>query len=65
MLDVLTKAWQGGFSTKSDFARSHATYVAMACSDGFLTTRMSKGTYGNRWLITPDGLNYLWKKIGK
>lgn len=65
LIEVLTRAWNGGFSTKSDFARSHATNLAMACSDGFITTRLSRTTYGNRWLITPDGLNFLWKKIGK
>lgn len=47
------------FTTKSDFARAYADFVAMAASDGYLTTRIAAGLYGNLWLITSKGLKHL------
>ena len=32
----------------------------MAASDGFITTRIATGLYGNTWLITAKGLQHLW-----
>lgn len=57
---VLMKAWKGGFSTKSDFARAHADQVAIAASCGLITTKMPGGQlYGREWLITKQGLEVL------
>jgi hypothetical protein len=54
--DVLRKAWTGGFSTQSNFARSHAQAVAAAASVGLITTSLGGMNYGNRWYITKKGL---------
>jgi hypothetical protein len=32
--------------------------VAMAASDGLITTKQATGLYGNTWLITSKGLKY-------
>jgi hypothetical protein len=60
LTEVLERAWKSGFSTKSDFAREHADFVAMAASDGFITTRIAAGLYGRDWQITPSGLKHLY-----
>ena len=60
LTDVLTRAWKAPFKTKSDFARAEADVVAMAASDGYLTTRVAAGLYGNEWRITPTGLRHLF-----
>lgn len=62
--DVLERAWKGGFKTKSDFARLAASEVAMMASDGFITTRLACGLYGERWMITPEGLARYFLLIG-
>jgi hypothetical protein len=56
---VLNKAWNGGFKTKSDFARIHANQVAVCASLGFITTRRAGFTFGTTWLITKEGLEIL------
>jgi hypothetical protein len=56
---VLNRAWKDPFSTKSDFARANAEVVAMAASDGFITTRVAAGLYGKKWLVTVSGLKHL------
>jgi len=56
---VLARAWAAPFTTKSDFARECADLVAMAASDGFITTRIATGLYGNQWQITSKGLTHL------
>ena len=43
LTDVLVKAWNEPFLTKSDFARVHADYVAIACEMGYLTVQDGKG----------------------
>jgi hypothetical protein len=35
--------------------------VAMAASDGFITTRLATGLYDNYWKITARGLRYMEK----
>ena len=59
LVDVLVEAWISPFSTKGDFARLHADFVAMAASDGMITTKIAAGLYGRRWLITEAGLRHL------
>lgn len=56
---VLNRAWKGGFSTKSDFARRYANEVAACASLGYITTYTRRNTYGNIWLITSIGLEVL------
>jgi len=60
MLEVLERAWTSPFKTKSDFARQYADHIAMAASDGFLTTKLATGLYTRMWQITPKGLSYLY-----
>lgn len=47
------------FKTKSDFARKHADIIAMAASDGLITTRIATGLYGRSWGVTVAGLKHL------
>ena len=56
---VLYRAWSGGFTTKSDFARVYANQVAVAASLGYITTQVRGHTFGTTWLITKDGLSIL------
>ncbi len=59
MLTVLSLAHRYGIAVKGDFARAEAPLVAMAASDGFITTREAGGLYGNRWGITAKGLRHM------
>ena len=54
--DILRQAWQAPFSTKSDFARANANLVALAASQGLISTRVGRETYGTKWLLAPAGL---------
>ena len=47
------------FTTKSTLARDAANEIGMCASEGLLTTKIDDTTYGNVWLITRDGLNYM------
>ena len=47
------------FTTKSDFARSMATHVALAACEGLITTRLSDTKFTNTWMVTSAGLEYL------
>lgn len=60
LTDVLKEAWTKGIYLQSDFFRANSFYVALAASEGFITTKGLNGTYWNRWLITPTGLEHLW-----
>tara|TARA_B100001094_G_scaffold332106_1_gene402797 strand:+ start:3857 stop:4066 length:210 start_codon:yes stop_codon:yes gene_type:complete len=52
----LNACWQGTFTTKSDFARSHADWIALAASLDFITVMVSETSFGRNWLITETGL---------
>jgi len=54
--EVLEAAWQGTFTTKSDISRSHADWVALACSLGYITVLVNDHAFSRHWLITEDGL---------
>lgn len=60
LTDVLRRAWRKPFKLKSDYARDNAHFIAMAASDGFITTRIAAGLYGHVWHITPKGIGHLW-----
>lgn len=45
---------------QSNFARENAVLVAVAASDGFITTRQAAGLYARKWSITPSGLRHLY-----
>lgn len=59
MFQVLARAWAGGFTTKSTFARNAASMVAIAATENLITTKLTDELWGNRWLITADGLSFL------
>lgn len=59
MFQVLARAWAGGFTTKSTFAREAASMVAIAATENLITTKLTDELWGNRWLITADGLSFL------
>ena len=54
--EVLDYAWQGPFTTKSDFARSHADWIALCSSLDFITVMTSETTWSRNWMITEKGL---------
>lgn len=64
LVRLLDSAWQGGFTSKSDLAREQAPVVAMATERNLITTRIGPNQYGNKHLITPDGLKVLWSLKG-
>ena len=53
---VLDRAWRRPFTVSSQFARQGAFYVAIAASEGMITTNCGEDTWGNRWLITEHGM---------
>ena len=64
---VLTAAWRGGFSVKSDFARTHAESVAAAACLGLITTGHlpDQTKFGRDWHITTNGLRQLSKPVSQ
>lgn len=53
---VLDRGWRKPFSIKSNFARRGAWHVALAASEGLITTNMGENMWGNRWNTTEIGL---------
>lgn len=53
---VLKDIWQYQVTTKSDFAREFADFIAMAASMGLISTRITETVYGRQWQITARGL---------
>lgn len=56
---VVAKSRQEPFTTKSEFARYAANEIALCASEGFITTKVNEQTYGNVWMVTQLGLEYL------
>lgn len=61
---VLHNIWTYQVTTKSDFAREQADYIAMAASMGLISTRIMRDVYGRQWQITTKGLDALEKHYG-
>lgn len=59
MYEVLIESWAGGFTTKSKFAREAANIIAVAATEGLITTRLEEEVWGNRWMITEKGMNFM------
>lgn len=53
---VLDRSWRNPFTVKSDFARKGAMHVAIAASEGFITTKVDTDVWGSRWCITDVGM---------
>jgi hypothetical protein len=63
-IEVVSRAWADGFTTRSDFARSNAEAVAEAACRGLITTlNVVTGAYGKRWLVTPTGCALLFEEM--
>ncbi|OAM52909.1 hypothetical protein A7981_05590 [Methylovorus sp. MM2] len=61
-VEVIARAWEGGFTLQSNFYRDNAVTVALCASEGFITTKTSKGGFGNIWRPTPKGLHEVFTK---
>lgn len=61
LLMVLHRAWSSPFTTRSDFARTHAEPVAVAACQGLLTVKHhdTLNEWGRTWRITAAGLHLL------
>jgi hypothetical protein len=59
LVDVVSRAYEDGFATSSNFAREKASEIAMAASMGFLTTRIATNVYGRIWRPTINGMRFL------
>ena len=52
---IIDRSWRKPFTVKSDFARIGALHVAIAASEGFITTQIDEDSWGKRWYVTLDG----------
>lgn len=58
---ILWEAWANPFTSKSNFAKEHATLIGVLASEGLLTLRHAPwGTFRNVWRVTPEGLIQMW-----
>jgi hypothetical protein len=62
--EVLQTVWTCQVTTKSDFARENADYIAMAASMGLITTRIMTAVFGRQWQVTAKGLHALEEHYG-
>src|SRR4051794_10712317 len=58
LCDVVIEAYRRGYTVQSDFARTHADYIAMAASLGLLSTRLYGNVYSREWRPTVKGLSF-------
>jgi hypothetical protein len=56
---VCAAAAEEPFTIKSRFARAAAQHIAMAASMGFISVQLSADSFGTRWMVTEDGLEFL------
>lgn len=55
---LLTKAWEDGITTSSNYARQNAPQIALAASAGWISNVTLDGKrFTNRWNITAQGVN--------
>jgi hypothetical protein len=56
--NILRHALTNPFTTRSDFARKNAEWVAYCCCEGLITTRVpvSGKEFGRIYYITPMGI---------
>ena len=60
---VLRACHESPVAVQSDFARSHSWDLALAASQGWVSTVFPDGkTYGGRWFITAAGITALANK---
>ena len=56
LTEVVHTAWLQPYSTKSNFAKYEADWIAVAASMGLITTRINHATFGRMWRVTAKGL---------
>lgn len=61
LIEVLNKAWMGGIAVQSQFFRDNPSYVALAASEGLITTILTRDSFGGIWRITPRGCARLFE----
>lgn len=61
VLGILRLVWLSSVTVKSNAAREYALEIAMAASEGLITTRRSMVDFGDTWNITPRGIELLWE----
>lgn len=59
LVAVVMAAYLQPFRTKSDFAREHADYVAIAASIGLISVAQGAFTFTRDWRVTAKGIRYL------
>lgn len=59
LTDVLSRAYDYPFKTKSDYARVNADYIALAASLGLLTVVLHNGIHTREWRLTDLGIHTL------
>lgn len=59
LFDVAMKALENPFKVKSRFARDYAMYVAIACTLGVITNRLSDEEWLDSWMITDLGMDFI------
>jgi hypothetical protein len=60
LTEVLLRAYQSPFTTRSDFARTNAEYIAVCACQGFISTNIvGDEEFGRVWHITVMGLLHL------
>ena len=62
---VLDRAWRQPFSISGDFSRKGAFYVAIAASEGLITTNVGDETYAHKWIITEYGMDMVTIRKGE
>lgn len=66
LTEVLSRAYQTPFTTRSDFARNNAELVAVCACEGFISTKtVGTNQFGRRWHITVMGLMRLRESGGQ
>jgi len=63
LCEVIIEAYRRGFTVQSDFARTHADYIAMAASLGLLSTRVYSNVFSREWRPTIKGLAFVNQAI--
>jgi hypothetical protein len=56
MFITLDRAWRQPFKVGSRFAREGSMLIALAASEGFITTNLGGDEWGGEWLITEAGM---------
>ena len=56
---TLKRARTNPFTTKSDYARYGADIIALCASEGLISTKVNEDSFGNRWMITEDGIMWM------